>query len=741
MAYVKTTWQNSPSTNTPINATNLNHIEQGIYDAAATADQAESGVEALDPRMDLVEQRLDNLIPEGTPTQGNAELIDIRVGANGITYPDAGSAVRGQVTEINSALSDKIDKDETISLNLLSSQKGIDNKFVQNNSPYQLETYSGGILSGFVPVEEGETYTINFNVDTLYIKSIFFVKNVKENSRTYTAVCASTYNGLQYGSWPVVTGLVTLYDTVNTKKKVKIEEGSNITHIFFYISKTNDTSNYYGSHTTEEFETAIFNTQVRKSSSYEQFVPYMNAEEWLHKSYSDVNDALYGSDNTKYSTLGNSIRGQFSKSIAKDQIVSKNEFDVTKAVDNKYFDFGAVFYGSNTQAILVDKFPVEEGKTYTIYNGIYDDTILQIPYIFFINASNNSRARVCAGGSTNWTKYGTDSVHWPLIDSSLVVLNRIGSAIQFTIQEGSNINQVAWYVSKAVNNSYYGTHDSQDFASIVSGIQAYEGTGFYPSGVRTSAIDALTTLWMDKTIAINNNSNRLFGKILCTVGDSITEGTDIELDNNGFTTNPPIDTYTWNSSTQDFVKRNTNIRQTYGYQIAERNHMTFYNGGVGGSTMQGLVDKEGFSLPDGRYTKLPENIDYLTIWFGWNDTAYGTLGTIDDNTNESFYGGYNVVMPYLIDKYPNTKIALIVPYGTDASHREAVRLLANKWGVACWDNLQGGTPLYYNKESSVGVDQSIVTANRAKYQANGAHPNYLGHKQLADMIENFLRSI
>lgn len=104
MAYVKTTWQNSPSTNTPINATNLNHIEQGIYEAAATADQAESGVEALDPRMDLVEQRLDNLIPEGTPTQGNAELIDIRVGANGITYPDAGSAVRGQVTEIKSAL-------------------------------------------------------------------------------------------------------------------------------------------------------------------------------------------------------------------------------------------------------------------------------------------------------------------------------------------------------------------------------------------------------------------------------------------------------------------------------------------------------------------------------------------------------------------------------------------------------------------------------------------------------------
>ena len=33
MAYEKTNWQNSPSTNTPLNADNLNHIEQGVADA------------------------------------------------------------------------------------------------------------------------------------------------------------------------------------------------------------------------------------------------------------------------------------------------------------------------------------------------------------------------------------------------------------------------------------------------------------------------------------------------------------------------------------------------------------------------------------------------------------------------------------------------------------------------------------------------------------------------------------
>lgn len=73
--------------------------------------------------------------------------------------------------------------------------------------------------------------------------------------------------------------------------------------------------------------------------------------------------------------------------------------------------------------------------------------------------------------------------------------------------------------------------------------------------------------------------------------------------------------------------------------------------------------------------------------------------------------------------------------------RQAIRDLANKWGVACWDNYQGGTPLYYGKEASVGVEASIVTSNRAKFQANGAHPNFKGHRQIADMLEHFLRGI
>lgn len=68
----------------------------------ASEDAAALAGKAL--QVDVNTARIDNILVQGTQTEGNAELIDIRVGANGTTYPLAGDAVRGQVQNIENIL-------------------------------------------------------------------------------------------------------------------------------------------------------------------------------------------------------------------------------------------------------------------------------------------------------------------------------------------------------------------------------------------------------------------------------------------------------------------------------------------------------------------------------------------------------------------------------------------------------------------------------------------------------------
>ena len=81
---------------------------------AAASEAAVNGVSTqITTRMSAIETeqsvqsaRMDTFtsLPEGS-TSGNAELADIRVGADGITYDTAGNAVRGQIIDLKSDLS------------------------------------------------------------------------------------------------------------------------------------------------------------------------------------------------------------------------------------------------------------------------------------------------------------------------------------------------------------------------------------------------------------------------------------------------------------------------------------------------------------------------------------------------------------------------------------------------------------------------------------------------------------
>lgn len=100
----------------------------------------------------LLNQRINNIasLPEGS-TSGDAELEDIRVGANGITYETAGDAVRGQYNELDSIILGNIDA--FCSDGMLTSE--VDNAYYNAKGVKTSSDLAG--LTDFIPVS---AYTV-----------------------------------------------------------------------------------------------------------------------------------------------------------------------------------------------------------------------------------------------------------------------------------------------------------------------------------------------------------------------------------------------------------------------------------------------------------------------------------------------------------------------------------------------------------------------------------------------------
>lgn len=113
-------------------------------DTSLTNEGAAADSKATGDAINLVNARVDNLtsLPEGSTT-GDAELVDIRVGADGKTYPNAGEAVRGQISEL---------KGEIEALMVNAKSYGIkgdgetDDSILLNDLVTKLNTEGGGVI-------------------------------------------------------------------------------------------------------------------------------------------------------------------------------------------------------------------------------------------------------------------------------------------------------------------------------------------------------------------------------------------------------------------------------------------------------------------------------------------------------------------------------------------------------------------------------------------------------------------
>lgn len=164
-----------------------------------------------------------------------------------------------------------------------------------------------------------------------------------------------------------------------------------------------------------------------------------------------------------------------------------------------------------------------------------------------------------------------------------------------------------------------------------------------------------------------NVNDTLFGKKWAVLGDSFSYGgySPMNLFENG---------------------RYAGSRKVYPYYIGNRTHINIVDFTLGGRTLAYPADgsfSNSLTNPNAEcyYQNIPEDVDYITIYIGINDShhASGTsgpdgedvtgvipIGTINDTTTATFGGAWNVVLMWLIENRPNAHIGIIVSNGVDS---------------------------------------------------------------------------
>lgn len=283
-------------------------------------------------------------------------------------------------------------------------------------------------------------------------------------------------------------------------------------------------------------------------------------------------------------------------------------------------------------------------------------------------------------------------------------------------------------------------NDAEAYPIFGTKLMLIEGTDYVP--YEPYSVEKI----LDNDISPINDKflcNILNGKKWCPCGDSFTEYTNAKFTDGKY-------------SGRD---------KTYPYLIALRNNMKidarFFKSGSG-RTMAYPADgtfSNSLTCPTnvGYYQNIPEDADYITIMLGINDYQHsrsGTtgiipLGTIDDNTTDTYYGAYNVVLGWIRDNRPFAHVGIIVTNGTERQdYTEAQVALARKWGYPLL-NLNGDdhTPAMircYNANMSEELKTLIKQKQAVDYDGSqtgsvNTHPNYEAHEYESAFIEAWLR--
>jgi len=216
----------------------------------------------------------------------------------------------------------------------------------------------------------------------------------------------------------------------------------------------------------------------------------------------------------------------------------------------------------------------------------------------------------------------------------------------------------------------------------------------------------------------------LKGKKIAFLGDSITEGCGVEKEENIF----------WN-------------------RLAAMTGAMCYGYGIGGTRIARQLHHKDPDYVDQRFsTRIDQMIpdaDAVVVFGGTNDFGHGDapMGTMNDRTEDTFYGAMHVLLQRLVEKYPNAQLVVMTPLhrctedegglnpdglrraGVLKDYVDAIIEVAAFYAIPVLD-------LYRTS----GL-QSRVPVIRQLFVPDGLHPNDAGHEKLAKRLLGFLQTL
>jgi len=365
-------------------------------------------------------------------------------------------------------------------------------------------------------------------------------------------------------------------------------------------------------------------------------------------------------------------------------------------------------YGKNIKSVKYCFTNTEKCNDYLNYDGDLTKRIINISIDY---PDNNNGSRICIKINSNnssrircnSSKYVVDSLN-PVITSlyNEIILSDNNQKLEDLFKVSSNTG------IKDFNCEY--TNKSEKESSVVK--------------CKAIGNNNLESVYTQKIYI--NNSNKLEGKKILFVGDSITE-----------------------------ANRNLDDFKGWAGRIGLRNYMDWYNVGVGGATIAKTDNHITNQIIDNK----DNNYDYILLQGGINDMNKAiVLGEISDSfdvedfDNSTFAGGLEELFYYTKKYNPDSKIGFIITYQTPNSNwsddvrdrskqAKLQREICDKWKIPYLDLYDG---IVYEDSESKTYSQ-ILKVDKGEHFYNkdpeDVHLSSSGYDIVSKYIDVFIKTL